>query len=567
MPLVRRFLFTLFIVAATGLRAQLDSPTNHRNAQEKVQEEFGWAVAQAHARTNLFYAGAPPFMVSGEIESRLATHAVGHGTYENKWVDEHHWQRNTYFEDFQQTAMRNGDDHPWIVPSQGFVPIRAMQAQRFILLHVPSITEMASFSVVQATSIAEDGSPLTCYSTEKPIPADGFPRRYGWCFQTKTGLLYSEDLPLAIHIVFSNYIPFLGKQEFTHVSVKAGVLPILEMNIHYAPLDSNALLGLTPVAGMKQVESVDTRPNPEEWGPVEILKKSFSELPADDPGAKSSVPTQVYFLVGKDGQPLDVAMENASTEAMANATLKTAAEWSFGVSRMDSKSGGDNFYYAIGFEKKDSKSLVAPLESAPPTQANLPGGLNNVYSNKEHSYTFRFPSDFQIVPQEKIREYVNNVARQHGLKTKGDSLECSSLLLQAYRFVAGNPIPEVMSLYDLDESCRGEVMDDKELRTVAVRAAHNLSDKLKNAEEIACHNYKVDRRLFVNTFTSATLSKDDITQPEYIVTVTTELDGHILCWTMQGPDADSLKSLAGSSLQVGSKPAYRLIPAAVIAHP
>jgi hypothetical protein len=67
-----------------------------------------------------------------------------------------------------------------------------------------------------------------------------------------TGLLLSEDLPIAMHVVFSNFIAFGSKQEYTVVHVTAGKLPVLDINIKYSSLDPHALDGLAPLPTIKE---------------------------------------------------------------------------------------------------------------------------------------------------------------------------------------------------------------------------------------------------------------------------------------------------------------------------
>ena len=112
--------------------------------------------------------------------------------------------------------MRNDFGHSWIERSSDAMPLRITQLLRYIVIHLPNSTGAAAYVVSESTAIGENGEALTCYSATQPPYADGFSRRYRWCFDTTSGVLVSEDMPLNMHIVYGDYVAFQSKQEFTH---------------------------------------------------------------------------------------------------------------------------------------------------------------------------------------------------------------------------------------------------------------------------------------------------------------------------------------------------------------
>jgi hypothetical protein len=139
-----------------------------------------------------------------------------------------------------------------------------MQVLRFVVIHLPGKKSVSSYAVSESAAVSDQGAPVTCYSATAAPRPDGFDRHYRWCFDSSSGLLASEDYPLDLHITYGNYIPFQGKQEFTKVHVTESGIPVLDLDIQYAPLDPHALDGLAPTAAMKQIGSASPAPNSEE---------------------------------------------------------------------------------------------------------------------------------------------------------------------------------------------------------------------------------------------------------------------------------------------------------------
>jgi hypothetical protein len=260
-PVLRLCFAAVFLFFATfGLQAQSGDDS------ARTQEDFALAVATAHARTSLFVAGSKSFTIHATVVSSLALRGTGQGTYVNQWIDAQHWHRVIQFPGFRQSEMRNDSGHSWINRSSDSMPLRIAELLRVVVIHVPSSTAASTITVSKASMAGDQGESLTCYSATPSTPSDSSPRQVRWCFDTVSGLLVSQDMPLNTHIVYSNYIAFQGKHEFTHVRVTSNSFPVLDMEIRYEPLDPHAMDGAVPDETMHRSASAESTPNPEELG-------------------------------------------------------------------------------------------------------------------------------------------------------------------------------------------------------------------------------------------------------------------------------------------------------------
>ena len=178
--------------------------------QSDLRSDFEFAAAEAHAKTSLFASSQqPPFKISAEVESFLALRGSGKGTFEEQRVSHGHWRRVIHFDDYESVELSTDSRGFWRAAT-GPRPIRAYELFRLALFHVPGSANIQSFQMDRSFTATEDGHSVRCYAAHKNSP-DSFPRRYQWCFDSITGLLTSEDLPLKTHVAFRDYVTFQGK--------------------------------------------------------------------------------------------------------------------------------------------------------------------------------------------------------------------------------------------------------------------------------------------------------------------------------------------------------------------
>lgn len=324
-------------------------------ADNKAQEAFAIALAEAHSRTHLIGQDMKPFRIHAEITSDMAIRAAGNGTFDTEWVDGSHWKREIHFADFQGTELRNDEGHPWIRQSTAPAPIRISEISRYLFVHLPN-SASAEYQVTESPGEGQPGQTIECYSTTRPTPRDGFTRFYRWCFDSTTGLLASEDLPLDTHVAFEKYVSFQGKQVPTSIRAMVGNIPSLRLNVSYFALDADALDTISPSADMKRVVERGPRPNPEDWTRGTVLQQSEGALPPDTPAAYKHVPVAVHIALGEDGHPFDIAVEEAPTEAMAQAALKAAMDWVYQPFRLKGQAERVQFFATVKFSKQSTSS-------------------------------------------------------------------------------------------------------------------------------------------------------------------------------------------------------------------
>jgi hypothetical protein len=519
----------------------------------KAQEDFSLAVATAHARTSLFVAGSLPFAIHASAVSNLALHGTGKGTYENQWVDAQHWHRVIRFADYQQFEMRYDTGHSWLNQSSDAMPLRVSELLRFVVIHLPSSTMAASLPVSETTTTGDQGQALTCYSGKLPPPADGFPRPFGLCFEKASGLLVTEDTPLNRHIVYSNYIVFQGKHEFTHVRVTGGNLALLDIDIQYVPLDSHALDGATPDSDMHRSKSAASTPNPEEVDKGTVEYRFNPPLPNGTPEEDKNKPVQVLFQVSAENTLVDAGVEDAPTQAMGEAALQAARKFTFTPLTVDGKPVGSRFYQSVWFQSgADNASSPGNVAKKQPEGAARPAVLSSgVYRNEQLSFAVHYPAGFEPIPRGELEQELHFGSRTHRYGLEAGT-ECDTLLFKAQRLRPGQSSPEILSLIDLAPTCIFGLLDHKALESIALNAARSFVDQTRNGNFSEPKQYTMNGR----TFTVASASggaNGTIPKQIHVLVVVTTLHDHVLGWTIMGNDVNVLaQTLAACSLQIGN---------------
>ena len=544
------FAVGLLLLAAFDLQAQSG------DASAKAQEDFALAVATAHARTSLFGAGSAPFVIHATAISSLGLHGIGKGTYENRWVDAHHWHRVIQFPDFKQTEMRNDSGHYWTDGVSRAMPIRVAELLRFVVIHVPSSNAVSALTVTETSVVGDKGESLTCYSATPPTPPDGFQRRVRFCFDTASGLLVSQDFPLNMHIVYSNYIVFQGKHEFTHVHVTSGGLTSLDVEIQYAPLDSHALDGAVPDDSMHRSASAESTPNPEELGKGTVEYRYNPIVPSGTSEADKKKPVQMQFYVSADNVVVDASVEDAPTQAMAEAALESARKFTFTPLTLDGKPVANRFYYSVWFRASaDDTSTPGDVadkqpKSADTPRATAPSGseVGGVYRNKELALAFHYPAGFDEIPRGQLEDERRSGRARYGFELGS---ECNTLLFRVQQLHPGERSPETVSITDLAPTCIFGVLDRNALGIIAANGARSITDQWGNGSASKPKQYTVNGRTFAIVSASGTAHRTVAEHLNLLVVVTTIHD-HVIGWTLLGPDANHLaRTLAACTQQIG----------------
>ena len=524
----------------------------------KAQEDFALAVATAHARTSLFVVGSRPFAIHATVVSGLALRGTGKGVYENRWVDPQHWQRDIQFPDFQQSEMRNDSGHSWIEQSSDALPLRIAELLRVVVIHVPGSNTASRVPVSETSMTGDQGESSTCYSGTPPTPADGFPRRFRYCFDRASGLLVSQDMPLNTHIVYSNYIAFQGKHEFTHVRVTSGSFPVLDLEIQYAPLDPHALDGSAPEASMRRSESAGSTPNPEELSKGTVEYRVNPLLPPETPDADKDLPVEVQFHVSADNTVLDACVEDAPTEAMAEAALQAARRFTFTPLTLNGKPVGNRFYYSVWFrsgaDDASSRGDIAKTqpESSGSARPTVPSGAKSdgIFRSEEPSFAFRYPGDFEQVPRGELEEdrRSGSGAHHYGLEP---GAACNTLLFKAQRLRSDDRKLEVVSIDDLSPNCIFGLLDKEALGSIAGNAAHSIVAQWVEGNVSKPKWYTVNgRRTFAVVSVSGQAREAERMNA---VVVTTAIHGHVVGWMIVGSGDNLAQTLAACTLQIGEE--------------
>ena len=535
------------VLAAAGVRAQASEDL------AKAQEDFAVATATAHARSSLFGAGTKPFAIHATVDSRLALRGTGRGTYDNRWVDAQHWQRVIQFPDFRQTEMRNDAGHSWVEQSSEGMPLRIAELLRVVVIHVPSSNTASRVPVSESSMTGDGGELLNCYSGAPPTPPDGFARRFRYCFDRSSGLLVSQDMPLNTHIVYSNYIAFQGKQEFTHVRVTSGGLPVLDMEIQYAALDPHALDGSAPDAFMHRSESAGTTPNPEELSKGTAEYRPNPLLPPGTPEADKDVPVVVQFHVSADNTVLDACVEDAPTEAMGEAALEAAKRFTFTPLTLNGRAIANRFYYSIWFRRGGDEAAGTARGSADAARSGVASGsgAGGVYRSGEPGFVFRYPADLEQIPRGELEEerHSGNGPHQYGLDP---GAACNTLLFKAQRLRPEDRKVEVVSIYDLSPNCIFGVLDRGALATMAVNAGQSITSQWAEGDVSKPRFFTVSGRTFAVVSLSGTSHRTEAEELKGLV-VETAIRGHVVAWTILGPGDHLAQTLAACTLQTAEE--------------
>jgi hypothetical protein len=550
-----RFFPAGFLFLATfGLQAQSgDDPA-------KAQEDFAVAVATAHARTSLVTADSMPFAIHAKVISTLALHGTGTGTYENQWVNTQHWRRVIRFPDFEQTEMRNDSGHSWTDRSNDEMPIRIAQMLRVVMVHVPTFTTASSVPVTETSVAGEHGEALTCYASTPPVPADSFPRQFLWCIDKASGLLVSQDLPLRTHVVYSNYIEFQGKHEFTHVRVTSGSFTTLDIELQYEPLDPHALDGNTPYSTMHRTKSASSTPNPEELGNGSIEYRYNPPVPTGTSDADKNKPVQVRFRVGADNTVLDASVEDAPTEEMGEAAVQAAKKFTFTPLTMDGTPVANTFYASVWFRSgaddgsspKGADSQRERAAMAPPAGSSGTQSRDH-YHNEKLSFTFGYPAGFVQIPQAEVEE-----EQRSGLHAQYRA-SCNKLLFKTQRLKPGRHIPEIISVIDLDSSCIFDLVDHKALETIAENGANSIVAQWAHGRVSKPKSYSVNGQAFAAVAASG-LGHETLEPAVSAVVIATKIHGDVVAWTILGSDGNLAQTLKACTLQIGQESESPLLP-------
>ncbi|MES2392380.1 MAG: hypothetical protein V4555_12120 [Acidobacteriota bacterium] len=544
------FAAACFLSATISLRAQ--SPANPAIAQE----DFALAVATAHARTSLVTAGSKPFFISAKVVSSLALRATGNGMYQNSWVDNQHWRRDIQFPGFEESEMRNDSGHSWFQRSSETVPLRVMELLSVVMIHVPNSAAAATVPVTETSAIGDHDEALTCYSAARPTPEDGFPRLLRFCFEKATGLLVTEDAPLNTHIVYSNYIAFQGKNVYTHVHVTASGLPVLDIQIQYAPLEPHALDASVPGPAMQRSATAASAPNPEEIGKGSMEYRFSPPLPPGTPDAVKNKSVQLQFQVDANHTVLDACLEEAPTQAMAEAALQAATKFTFIPATVDGKPIGARLYYPVWFRSGADNGSAPPdtadnhpaTTTAAPQPPSSSSSVAGIYRSQEPSYVFRYPAGFEEIPKGQTEEELRASGHRYGLEP---GVECRTILLRVQRHIPDTIIPEVLSINDLAPTCIFGAIDQKGLENSAANAARRYIDQWAQGSASRPVHYTANGKTFAIVTASGT-TRGTVPQPIHLVIVVTSIHYHLVVWTIIGPKAHPLaQTLAASTLQIG----------------
>ncbi|HLI77897.1 MAG TPA: hypothetical protein VKV02_13205, partial [Acidobacteriaceae bacterium] len=449
----------------------------------------------------------------------------------------------------------------------GPMPIRVAEMLRVVVIHVPSSTAASRLNVSESPEVDERGEPVVCYAAAAPATSDGFPRRARWCFSKATGLLASQDLPLDNHIVYSNYIEFQGKHEFTHVHVTSGSLAVLDIDIRYASLDPHTLDGSLPDTTMHRSATAGATPNPDELRKGTVEYRVNPPLPPGTSASDGKQPVQLQFYVSADNVVLDAVVEDAPTQAMAEAALQAAPKFTFTPQTIDGKPAANRFYYSVWFKPANSTSSAntadpqqASTESRDVNQApaSEPGG---VYRSTHPPFTFRYPASFEAIPEAELEQDRRSRSGQPGNgPDRGE--ECNTLLFRAQRLRPGERSPEVVSMYHLHSFCVFGVLDGKALDSIAENAARSIKVQWAEGTLSRPKRYTVNGKTFAVVAADG-LSNAAVPQGEHALVVITEIQGEVLGWSVVAAHEDLAEVLAACTVQTGGTEPIPILPAEV----
>jgi hypothetical protein len=553
---------SFLLLACACLNAQTGD--NHGG----VQEDFAIAVAKAHALTNPFVAGAAPFTIHATAVSKLALHGEGKGTYENQWVDAQHWQRIIRFPDFQETEMRNDSGRSWFERSSEFSPIRIMQMLRFVVIHLPGSKSVSAYAVSESAAVSDEDAPVTCYSATAAARPDGFDRHYGWCFDSSSGLLASEDYPLDLHITYGSYIPFQGKQAFTKVHVTASGIPVLDLDIQYALLNPHALDGLAPTDAMKRTGRASSAPNPEEVEHGTVEYRYSPPLPAGTPEGAGNQSVVLQFYLGADNNLRDASLEHMPTQAMGEAALQAAKKFTFTPHTANGVPVPNRFYQSIWFQN-GSTSVATGSDDASAGSASSGSTLRDagsarqtqqgIFRSDSPSFSFRYPGDFQLIPRGQLEADQHHTSDKPIAYGLDPHVACNTLLFRAQRLRLGERTPQVLSIIGLDPGCIFGMVDRNMLESVASNAINSVANHWQTVRTSKARTFQLKGRVFAEASASG-VAHGSMDEALNIVVVATKISEHVVGWMIIGPDKNLEETLAACLIQVGDEHESQLLP-------
>lgn len=534
----------------------------------EAQQDFAIAVAKAHALANPFVAGAAPFTIHATAVSNLALRGEGKGTYENQWVDAQHWRRIVRFSDFQETEMRNDSGRSWFERSADLSPIRINQVVHYVVIHLPGSKSVSGYDVLESAAVSDQGVPVTCYSATAAPRPDGFDRHYRWCFDSSSGLLASEDYPLDLHITYRDYILFQGKQVYTKVHMTASGIPVLDLDIQYAPLDPHALDGLAPTEAMKRIGGVSAAPNPEEVQHGTVEYRYSPPLPAGTPQGAANQPVVLQFSVGADSSLLDASLERAPTQAMGEAALQAAKKFTFTPYSVNGVPAPNHFYQTVWFQS-GSTSVAARSDNASPGIATGGSALSDtgptrqnqqgIFRSDSPSLSFRYPGDFQLIPRGQLEADQHHTSEKPSVYGLDPHVACDTLVFRAQRLRPGERTPQVLSIVDLDPGCIFGLVDRNMLESVASNAINSVANHWQNVRISKTRTFQLKGRSLVEA-SAAGVAHGSVDEALNIVVVATKVRDHVVGWMIIGPDNDLEETLAACLLQVGDEDESPLLP-------
>jgi hypothetical protein len=436
---------------------------------------------------------------------------------------------------------------------------------RVIVIHVPSSTGASGYLVSESSMTGDHGEALTCFAATLPTPSDGFPRRFRWCFDKTSGLLVSQDMPLNRHVEYSDYIAFQGKQEFTHVRVTSGSLPVLDAEIQYSALDGHALDGAVPGKGMHRSASAGSTPNPEELGRGSVEYRFSPALPAGTPDADKKRPVELQLQVNADNKLLDAYVEDAPTNAMGEAALQAARRFTFTPLTVDGKAVGNRFYDTVWFKSDaDPASSGSEVAGAPGLMnEDAPTNLNSdsVYRSVEPPFTFHYPFGFEQIPRGQLEEEEKRSHSRPNLYGFEPGAQCDTLLLKVQRLPAGERAPDVLSIIDLAPSCIFGPVTSKALEAMAQEAARSIANQIVQGSLSKPKRYSVNGHDFAVVSASGS-ARRTIAEPLNAVVVVTAIHHHVVAWEILGSQEKShlAEILAACLLQVDEAKESPLLP-------
>lgn len=337
----RRLCGVLMMAALTGVA--------HGQASDVNQEDFAIALAKARAKTHLGTATNVPFHLDAKITSRLALLGVGEGIYEVDYLNSGHWRRHTKFDDYEQTQLRLDSGETWSRSSPINGLNRLGEFGEYLDIIQPSPARIYNL-VVKEFTIKTGEKTEQCFSADPARQWPQFPVHQQFCYDAESGLPTSEDVSMATHVVFADYVPFQDKQVPTHITVTVSGLPVADIHANYSAVDPHVLDRVTVAQDMiRASHSAEHRLNPEEITKGSVRYMPSPLLPPGTPLEDAGKPVDLRIFIDESGKLINAEVERAPTEAMAEAALAISQKWAFQPYLMDGKAVKANFFEQVNF--------------------------------------------------------------------------------------------------------------------------------------------------------------------------------------------------------------------------